>query len=66
MNTAKTPAHVDALLRIATNDIPVRNSTTTELYLGTELRTNSNRAGAQDAYRLPSRTFYGTRTPREA
>ena len=66
MSTAKHPAHIDALLQIATSDKPVRNSTTTEPYRGTELRTTSNRAGAQDAYRLPSRTFYGTRTPGKA
>lgn len=59
-----TPAQTDARMRLATT--PLRNSTTTEPYRGAELRNTNHRAGAQDAYRLPSRTFYGTRTPQEA
>ncbi|SFF15147.1 hypothetical protein [Paracidovorax wautersii] len=61
-----TPEQIDARLRIASTEKPVRNSTSTEPYRGAELRSTNNRAGAQDAYRLPSRTFYGVRTPGEA
>ncbi len=59
-----TPAQTDARLRLAT--MPLRNSTTTEPYRGAELRSTNHRAGAQDAFRLPSRTFYGSRTREEA
>lgn len=56
----------DERLQLASNPQPVRNSTMRAPYTGAELRTTNHRAGAQDAYRVPSRTFYGTRIPGEA
>ncbi len=37
-----------------TAGLPVRNSTSTDLYSGAELRDFTGRPGAMDAYRLPS------------
>ncbi|RYF73353.1 MAG: hypothetical protein EOO29_26840 [Comamonadaceae bacterium] len=56
-------SRLDERLQIATSDGPVRNSTMRAPYTGAELSSSNNRLGSRDALRLPSRTFYGTRTP---
>lgn len=46
-------------LEIASNDMPVRNSTMRgPAYTCPELRTNPPRPGSADAFRLPSRTSF--------
>lgn len=45
--------------------IPIRTSSMREPYTGAELRPTYRR-GAQDAFRLPSNTFYGVRQPEPA
>ena len=46
-------------LELASSAIPVRNSTMRTTYCAPELSAGNHRAGALDAFKLPSRTFYG-------
>ncbi|GKS96919.1 hypothetical protein [Acidovorax sp. SUPP2825] len=51
----------DCGAEITRQELPVRNSTMSEPYKGAELRNTHHRAGAMDAYQLPSVTFAGVR-----
>lgn len=53
-------------LEAASSTTPVRNSTMRgDPFTCPELSTPSSRPGAMDAFRLPSRTSFGIRTPQE-
>ena len=57
-------------LQIASSQVPIRNSTSGENYLGEELRPYAARPGALDAFALPSlhsgrRTHLPLHKPRE-